>query len=238
MLTKKKNHDHGHGHDDHDDHDHDDHKEHKGGKMDMNMQAVFIHYLGDAVSSLFVLASGLIIHFVGNEHTWVLYVDAASSLLIVILVIGSVIPLLKNCSKILLQQVPPEVDCSTLHDDLMRVNGIRGIHDLHVWQLVDDVTIASLHVSIWECDVETYKEVVARCKKVFHKYGIHSSTLQPEFVTRIPANKIEICKENCITNCPEDWCCKNEFIISNAVVDYESFDGVTSAEEMPDILDY
>jgi len=236
---KKDKHNHGHAINSvEDDHDHN-HGKKESPKMDMNMQAVFIHYLGDAVSSLFVLAAGLIIHFVGNDHVWVHYVDPASSLLIVALVCGSVLPLLKNCSKILLQQAPPEVDCTSLNEDLLKVKGIRGIHDLHVWQLVDNVTIASAHVSIWECDVDAFKQVVARCKKVFHKYDIHSSTLQPEFVIRSPANRVEVCKENCITDCPEDWCCKNEYI-DTAVVDYDTYqpsDGHTSAEDLDFLAD-
>jgi len=222
---------HGHDHDDHDHDDHDDHDDHEddhghghGGKggMDMNMQAVFLHYLGDAISSLFVMAAGLLIHYY-PEATWTLYVDPASGLLIVLLIVGSTVPLIKNCSTILLQQAPPEVDCTDLHNELEKVDGVKGIHDLHVWQLVDDVPIASVHLSVWDCDIRTYEKVVARCKKVLHKFGIHSSTVQPEFVpigssTATP----EMCASNCAANCKEDWCCKNEYMMTQ-IVDFDNY---------------
>lgn len=46
-------------------------------KEDMNIRAVFLHYLGDAISSLFVLAAGLILHYFPDEK-WAVYVDPAS----------------------------------------------------------------------------------------------------------------------------------------------------------------
>lgn len=101
-------------------------------KEDMNIRAVFLHYLGDAISSAFVLAAGLIMHYYPDKE-WVVYVDPASrylahrclinssSLLIVILVLASIIPLLKDCSKILLQQVPSDIDASSLKKELEQV---------------------------------------------------------------------------------------------------------------------
>eukprot|EP01126_Amoeba_proteus_P014587 TRINITY_DN1644_c0_g1_i2.p1 TRINITY_DN1644_c0_g1~~TRINITY_DN1644_c0_g1_i2.p1 ORF type:complete len:437 (+),score=92.58 TRINITY_DN1644_c0_g1_i2:149-1459(+) len=207
--TKEK---HGHGHGDKKDkhgHGHGEHKE----VVDLNVRAVFIHYLGDAISSLFVLAAGLIMQYYPDED-WIGYVDPASSLLIVILIIASVVPLIINCSKILLQRAPTEIDCHHLKTTLQQVEGIKGIHDLHVWELVDSMIIASLHVTIWECDSETFKKIVARCKKVLHRFGIHSSTLQPEFVPRSPSmiESKDICLQNCTKDCSEDWCCKEEHV--------------------------
>eukprot|EP01126_Amoeba_proteus_P014594 TRINITY_DN1644_c0_g3_i2.p1 TRINITY_DN1644_c0_g3~~TRINITY_DN1644_c0_g3_i2.p1 ORF type:complete len:353 (-),score=76.33 TRINITY_DN1644_c0_g3_i2:202-1260(-) len=205
--TKEK---HGHGHGDKKDkHGHGEHKE----VVDLNVRAVFIHYLGDAISSLFVLAAGLIMQYYPDED-WIGYVDPASSLLIVILIIASVVPLIINCSKILLQRAPTEIDCHQLKTTLQQVEGIKGIHDLHVWELVDSMIIASLHVTIWECDSETFKKIVARCKKVLHRFGIHSSTLQPEFIPRSPSSieSKDICQQNCAKDCSEDWCCKEEHL--------------------------
>jgi len=217
-------------HYDHNDHDEDDHHGHSGPKEDMNIKAVFVHYLGDAVSSLFVLAAGLIMHYFPDQP-WVKYVDPASSLLIVILVLASVIPLIQNCSNILLQQVPSDIDSNALQVELEGVPGIRGVHDLHIWQLVDSMIIASLHVSISEADVSNFELIVSRCKKILHRFGIHSSTLQPEFVARDQMG-IPVCSSNCIQSCKEDWCCKSEFLM-NSVVDYDTFSAGESGGLVP-----
>lgn len=65
-----------------------------------------------------------------------------------------------------------------------KVEGVRGIHDLHIWQLADTMVIASVHVSVWECDVASFNRVALLCKEVLHRHGIHSSTVQPEFVNQ------------------------------------------------------
>ncbi len=73
-------------------------------KFDLNMWGVFIHYAGDMLSSAVVLVMGFIIHYVDGR--WVLYIDPASSLLIVGLILFTTYPLVRDCSMILLQSTP------------------------------------------------------------------------------------------------------------------------------------
>jgi Co/Zn/Cd efflux system component len=73
-------------------------------KFDLNMWGVFIHYAGDMLSSAVVLVMGFIIHYVDGR--WVLYIDPASSLLIVALILWTTYPLVRDCSMILLQSTP------------------------------------------------------------------------------------------------------------------------------------
>ncbi|EGG23543.1 putative zinc transporter [Cavenderia fasciculata] len=80
--------------------------------MDLNMFGVFIHFLGDAISSLFVLVTGAILHFFQGHH-WTLYVDPLSSLIIVAMTLASAIPLVIKCSKVLLEPTPT----TDSHDD-------------------------------------------------------------------------------------------------------------------------
>jgi hypothetical protein len=53
-------------------------KKEKKLKMDSNMQAVFLHYLGDALSSIFVLISGLLLRF--SSGRWLIYIDPVARL--------------------------------------------------------------------------------------------------------------------------------------------------------------
>jgi len=57
-----------------------------------------------------------------------------------------------------------------------------------------------------ECDPPTFQQIVGRCKKVLHRYGIHSSTVQPEFIPRDLGGKASpACKQNCASDCIEEW---------------------------------
>jgi zinc transporter 1 len=160
----------------------------------MNVHAVFLHYLGDAISSMMVLGAGILIHFFpSDKNVWVKYIDPVSSLLIVGLILWTTVPLgflhqysinfflVKRCAMILLQHTG-EVKVGAVRRELQKIEGIISVHDLHVWHLVDGMVIGSVHVACEE-GVD-FPHVAAEVKKIFHSHGIHSSTIQPEFVPR------------------------------------------------------
>jgi len=210
-----EDHDEDHSHDEGHDHDHDhDHdeapllkdKKKKKPQMNVNIQAMFVHFFGDMLSSLLVLIVGLIFKFVDSKtKDWVQYVDPVASLLIVVIVLWTTIPLIIRCSKILLQRVPAEIEISGLRSSLLKITGIIGIHELHVWPLVDDMIIASVHISCEEGS--DFNNLAAEIKTIFHTYGIHSTAIQPEFVPRNHPGE-EFCQQNCVEDCSEPWCCK------------------------------
>jgi len=201
---KDKQGDHSHSHSHDHDHGHDKKKKKKAPR-DMNTHAVFLHFLGDAISSVLVLGAGVLIHFF--HGTWTNYIDPVSSLVVCGLILYTTIPLVKRCSTILLQSTPAGLSVDTMKNKLRKVEGLMSVHDLHVWQLVDGMTIASVHVAVEE-GVD-FTHLVNEIKKIFHDFGIHSSSIQPEFV---PRNHLSLhyCNQNCVIECEEDWCCKQK----------------------------
>ncbi|EFA79532.1 putative zinc transporter [Heterostelium album PN500] len=171
--------------------------------MDLNMFGVFIHFLGDAVASLFVLVTGAILRY--SHGKWTMYIDPVSSIIIVSLTLASAIPLVKRASLILLQQVPSGIDMDRIRSKIRRVEGVLSLHDLHVWQLVDGMVVASVHVGVEEG--LDFSLVVGAIKKIFHHQGIHSTSIQPEFIHRNLQDD-GFCIQNCVKDCDEDWCCK------------------------------
>ena len=53
------------------------------------------------------------------------------------------------------------------------------MHELHIWQLVDGLIIASVHVVVSAS--ANWSQVMKRIKTVLHAHGVHSATIQPEF---------------------------------------------------------
>jgi solute carrier family 30 (zinc transporter), member 1 len=204
---KGEDHDHDHDHDHAHEHDHDhDHKEKKkdkkkhgkSWKCSRNMGAVFLHYVGDVLSSICVLITGLLMYFYPTA-TWPKYLDPASSVVIVGLVFFTTIGLVRECVSVLLQGVPKSVNMGRLRDDLKRIQNVLDVHDLHVWELSDGVAIASVHVDIMRDT--SFDSVVFEVKEVFHRHGIHSTTVQPEY-----PNADASCV-GCAVECKEDRCC-------------------------------
>lgn len=60
------------------------------------------------------------------------------------------------------------------------MDGVISVHELHVWQLSDTKLIASLHVLVRSR--QAYMELGSKIRKLLHGYGIHSATIQPEFI--------------------------------------------------------
>ena len=150
---------------------------------DLNMRGVFLHVMGDALGNIGVIGSALFIWL--TNFSWRFYSDPAISLIITMIILGSAIPLCKAASRILLQGVPAGISVDAIQRDIQKLPGILSCHHLHVWQLSDVKLIASLHVQV-EYDLQgegsaRYMHLAREVRRCLHDYGIHSSTIQPEF---------------------------------------------------------
>ena len=150
---------------------------------DLNMRGVFLHVMGDALGNIGVIASALFIWL--TSFKWRYYVDPGVSLVITCIILASAIPLCKAASRILLQAVPTGMSIDDIRDDIEALPGVLGCHHLHVWQLSDTKHVASLHIQV-DCDIrgvgsDSYMHLARQVRRCLHEYGIHSSTIQPEF---------------------------------------------------------
>ncbi|CAF0784411.1 unnamed protein product [Adineta steineri] len=162
----------------------DDEKESKPKKQaSMNMHGVFLHVLADALGSVVVIISALVIKFVPHDpestRHWTVYIDPTLSIIIVIIITISTIPLFKDTCYILLQTIPKHLEINEIKSQLLKnIPEIYGIHELHVWRLTDEKIIASAHLN--RLNLSNYMLVADKVKKFFHSIGIHSVTIQYE----------------------------------------------------------
>ncbi|KAJ3117772.1 hypothetical protein HK100_000753, partial [Physocladia obscura] len=168
---------------------------HGHGHGNMNMHGLFLHVLGDALGSVGVIISSLVIMFADGH--WRYYMDPLISLLISGLIISSAVPLVRSASFILLQGVPTSVSMDKLKEEIGAVTGVIDVHELHVWGLSDSTNVASVHVRVLAGGDEglcthSYMGVAAAIKQLLHRYGVHSTTVQPEFVARMETASGEI----------------------------------------------
>ena len=152
---------------------------------DLNMRGVFLHVLGDALGNIGVIITALIIWLTKFPGRY--YFDPAVSLIITVIILCSAIPLCKAASRILLQAVPMGLSIDEIRADIESLDRVLEAHHVHVWQLSDTKLVASLHVKV-DCDVEgagstSYMHLAREIRRCLHGFGIHSSTIQPEFTT-------------------------------------------------------
>lgn len=146
----------------------------------LNMRAVLLHVAGDALGSLVVVFTAIAI-WKGNLSFFDKYLDPIASLIIVLILGYASLPLVLQASSVLLNATPLSVDPEALHDAVTALPGVLGVHELHVWQLSDLKLVASVHIRISRCC--SFMVVGTGVKEVFHAAGVHSVTIQPEFVS-------------------------------------------------------
>jgi len=152
-------------------------------KASMNMHGVFLHVLADALGSVVVIISALIIKFVPHEPDdkkhWTVYIDPTLSVIIVIIITISTIPLFRDTTSILLQTIPKNLEIHRIKSQLLQtIPDISSIHELHVWRLTDEKVVATAHLH--RKTLANYMLVAEKVKEFFHSIGIHSVTMQYE----------------------------------------------------------
>ena len=176
-------------------------KHHSHGSM--NMRALVLHVMGDALGNVGVIGSGLIIWLTTWQYRY--YSDPIISLIITCIIFSSALPLVKSASFILLQGVPESVNLEDVRVDISAVDGVISIHELHVWQLSESKHVASVHILLRKKD--DFMRVVRDIRRVLHEHDIHNGTIQPEFED-FGEDESERASPpiNCLVTCPPGLC--------------------------------
>ncbi|KIK71079.1 hypothetical protein GYMLUDRAFT_33205 [Collybiopsis luxurians FD-317 M1] len=171
----------------------------------MNMRALLLHVLGDALGNVGVIATGLVIWLTSWGFKY--YFDPIISLVITVIIFSSALPLVRSASFILLQGVPSTISLDEVRSSILAVEGVLSLHDLHIWQLSENKNVASVHVMASR--KHDFMPVAAKIRETLHRHGIHSSTIQPEYPrTHEPEDQLMTSEStSCLIVCPEDREC-------------------------------
>ena len=111
----------------------------------LNEQTVAWHLVEDLLGWAAILFVSLVL------MVWDIPVlDPAVSILITVIVLGNVVRNLRRTVVIFLQGVPPSLSLQGVGDRLLMLQGVRGVHDLHLWSLDGEHHILTVHVVIPE----------------------------------------------------------------------------------------
>ena len=111
---------------------------------DLNTRTAVLHLASDAVVSAGVAVAGAIILATGGLY----WLDPAVSLVIGLVIGAQGVRLLRESSRVLLEQAPPGIDLDDLREQVVAVPGVTGVHDVHVWSVSDTLHAASGHLEL------------------------------------------------------------------------------------------
>ncbi len=147
---------------------------HPGQGRNLNIRGAYYHVLGDTAGSIGALTAGAVIVLWGWTP-----VDLIASLLIAALLLISGVRLLRDASMVLLEFAPPHIDAAAAAEEVRRVPGVLGIHDLHLWTVTSGFTALSCHIEIAAAE-EAEPILLQAAARLQERFGLSHVTLQPE----------------------------------------------------------
>jgi cobalt-zinc-cadmium efflux system protein len=148
----------------------------KFSKDDLNIRSAFIHVLGDALSSIGVIIAGLAALITG-----LVIFDPLISILIGLFILWSSWSIIKETTNVLLEGIPAGLDMVSLMRDLMGIENVKSVHDLHVWTLGSNYLVLSCHILTNETSLHEANATAQQIKTMLvEKYQIHHATIELE----------------------------------------------------------
>jgi len=146
----------------------------RGGREDLNLEGVLRHSAADALGSVGVIVSGAVILTVGWEP-----IDPLASLAIAALILASSWRLIAEPVNVLMEAAPAGVDPERVGREIISLEHVRAVHELHLWTVTPGFEALAAHVVI---ESGADRDLARRRLEVMlaETFGIEHTTLQME----------------------------------------------------------
>ncbi len=151
---------------------------HGDARHNLNIRSAYVHLLSDLFTSVAVLAGGIIMAY--HELYWI---DGMLTLLIAAYLVYSTWSILVESLRVLMLFTPAGIEPREVGDRLCRVEGVKNIHHVHIWQLNEESIHFEAHVDFMEnVSLEEANRTFEEIRGILHsEFGINHATLQPEY---------------------------------------------------------
>lgn len=148
----------------------------KDKEKDINIKSAYLHLMSDAVVSLGLVIAGIVIYY---THWY--WIDPVFSIIIAIVILLSTWRLLRASLRLSLDGVPLNINLQKIKDAALEVNGVMGIHHLHVWAISTTQNAFTAHIIVNEqATMEQIQKIKEELKHELSHQNIHHITLEIE----------------------------------------------------------
>ena len=148
----------------------------RGAEENLNVKGAFLHVLGDLLSSVGVIVAALLVFFF--DLRWA---DPVISIVISVIILYGAYRIIMQSIYILLEFVPGHLDLEEVRAEMMKTEGVRDVHDIHVWTLASGIYALSAHVVVEDCLVSSCSNVLREIEGLLkERFRISHTTLQLE----------------------------------------------------------
>lgn len=156
-----------------------------GAAESLNVRGAYLEVIADTAGSVGVLVAGGLIALTG-QNAW----DTAVALAIGAFVMVRATILGRQVLAVLGQHVPAGIQVDEVSADLVRVDGVVDVHDLHLWTLTSGMHVATVHL-VTADDADSHG-VLDRAREVLReRYGVDHATLQVEPLAHTGCHEID-----------------------------------------------
>lgn len=144
--------------------------------QNLNLRAAFLEVLNDALGSVGVIISAILIWALGWDRA-----DAIVGILIAVLIVPRTIVLLRSAGLVLLEATPAGLDMAQVRAHIVEMPGVLEVHDLHASSVSSDLPILTAHVVVdGGADYGQMLGDLQRCVHEHFDVSIEHSTFQLE----------------------------------------------------------
>ncbi|TCJ03668.1 cation diffusion facilitator family transporter [Cytobacillus praedii] len=140
----------------------------------LNVRSAFLHVIGDMLGSVGAIIAALLMIFFG----WGI-ADPIASVIVAILILISGWRVMKESFHILMEGTPANLEMDKVKSSLLRIPGVKEVHDMHIWSITSGMPMLSCHMVIEGAGV--HDTILHRTQTILHDdFEIEHSTIQIE----------------------------------------------------------
>ncbi len=148
----------------------------RGQHANLNVRAALLHVAGDVLGGAAVVAGGALIALTGAA-----WLDPALSLAVAAIVVAGVVRIVREASDVLLESAPDHAEVPAVSARMRSVNGVVGVHDLHVWTIGTGTHALSAHVVLDDRMLSEASSILRAIEAALRDdFGIGHTTVQFE----------------------------------------------------------
>jgi len=140
----------------------------------LNVRSAYLHLLSDTLSSVAVVAGGLLILFYGIN-----WVDPLVTVLIALYILREAYEILRESVEILME-ASPKLDLSLIKSEIESIPGVRNAHHFHAWRIGENGVHFECHVEVEDMPLSRAQGIIDEVENRLRKYGITHVTVQLE----------------------------------------------------------
>jgi cobalt-zinc-cadmium efflux system protein len=141
-------------------------------KNNINIRSAYFHILSDALGAFGAIIAGFSIYFFKRYMA-----DSIISVIVALLILKGAWQIIRQSLHILMEGVPNNIDYKKVNDSLMKIKGVKEIHNLRIWNVSSKASTLNCHILIdygYDCQI-ILKEVI---QLLNNDFKIEDNTIQ------------------------------------------------------------